>query len=173
MPARNSASNLPECASFSIPLWYVARTGGFLERIAWREITQLGYEAFCPVERVNDRLQPVFPRYLFVRFNIVADQWRLLLAVRGVASFVSFRPDGRLPAPIDDRIITHTKALLDATGMLVQKPKTKLGKTFAVVNPNSPLQHWSGICTMDAKQRVRLLLDFLGECAKSNLMQPI
>lgn len=159
-----------ECASFDTPSWYLARTAGFLEKHAYRELSRNNVTALLPLERKDNKVVPVFPRYIFVRFNLRKDAWRKTLAVRGISSYVSFNPEG-LPEAVDDRLIATLTARLDATGLWIEKdpePESKkqveqaymAGEQLRVLS--GPFSRFIGVCDMQTGDRVMLLLSIFG-----------
>ena len=75
--------------------WYVIRTKPHQERQAEFHLRQLSVETFLPLLRHNKRIrrqektvvEPLFPRYLFARFDI-NDRYRAVNYARGVLKIV-------------------------------------------------------------------------------------
>lgn len=122
----------------------------FCPRISYQKQTKRG-----PVKFV----EPLFPGYLFVHTDL-RETYRRIRAVAGVRNVVAF--GGRVPgvpqAFIDDLRVRMTEENLRE----LQPPELQLGQR--VVITNGPFKDWAAIVSgkVDARQRVALLLDFLG-----------
>src|SRR5829696_3955509 len=104
--------------------WYAIRTHVNQESRADTNLRAWQLETFFPKIKEQRRNQfsgavtsltkPLFPRYLFVRFDLQ----RLLHKVsfvRGVQNVVSF---GGIPSPVDDEIIQFFQARTDEAGFV-------------------------------------------------------
>src|SRR5689334_19732995 len=92
----------------SIPVkWYVIRTKAHQERLAEFYINQLSIETFLPLIKLQrlrqDKVmtEPLFPRYLFAKFDIAA-HYRAVNFARGVINIVEF---GSRPAEVDEELM--------------------------------------------------------------------
>lgn len=92
------------------PSWYVVYTKPREEIRAEVNLDNQGYEVYLPrVLRhrrrrgnVIDVVEPLFPRYMFVRLTIGCDNLMSLRSTRGVSSLVSF---GNTPASVPDKFV--------------------------------------------------------------------
>lgn len=99
---------------FSFP-WYAIRTKSNCEKLVGNALESKGYEAFVPTyqvrrrwtDRVVDAVVPLFPGYLFCRFD--AKQRVPIVSTPGVVSVVGFAHE---PAPVGEVEIEAVKALL-------------------------------------------------------------
>ena len=79
--------------------WYVVMTQPCNEEGALRNLTRQGFDAFLPRRWVTKRrpdrfctlLEPLFPRYLFVRLDLELQRWRSINGTYGVRRLVGFR----------------------------------------------------------------------------------
>ena len=55
--------------------WYLIKTKPRQEKIAKKNLKNQGYEAFCPVSKINNQLVILFPGYLFVQLNEKTQNW--------------------------------------------------------------------------------------------------
>ena len=147
-------------------LWYVVHTQPRAEGQALRHLEMQGYLVFCPRYRRTVRharktrsvLAPLFPGYLFVRFNVLRDQWRSINGTRGVA-YLLMR--GGTPQPIPNGIIDGLKARTRADGTIDWTSTFKVGGAVRIVD--GPFAEFLGTLEhFDAAGRVRVLLDLLG-----------
>jgi len=92
------------CYSIRAPRWAVVYTHPQAERWANSNLTRRGYVTYLPLAavRVRDRVtpsmlhtvqRPLFSRYLFIRFNHLADSWSPIRDTPGVLDLVRSGPD--------------------------------------------------------------------------------
>lgn len=70
--------------------WYLIKTKHRQEKIAIQNLENQGYEAFCPIAKINNRLTVLFPSYLFVQLNEKTQNWSPINSTKGVLHFVKF-----------------------------------------------------------------------------------
>ena len=70
--------------------WYLIKTKPRQEKIAKQNLKNQGYEAFCPVSKINNQLAVLFPGYLFVQLNEKTQNWSPINSTKGVSHFVKF-----------------------------------------------------------------------------------
>ena len=70
--------------------WYLIKTKSRQEKIAKQNLKNQGYETFCPVCKINNRLAVLFPGYLFVQLNKKTQNWSPINSTKGVSHFVKF-----------------------------------------------------------------------------------
>jgi transcription antitermination factor NusG len=95
--------------------WYAIRTRSNHERIAKTILKEKGYESYLPLyqskrrwsDRVVETEKPLFPGYLFCRFD--RKEQLPILTTPGVASIVGF---GLEPEPVPEVEIDAVQALL-------------------------------------------------------------
>jgi len=105
--------------SLTIEHWYALHVRSRKESIIAAELQAKGFECFLPKytslrrwsDRVKELEQPLFPGYLFCRFELA--NRRPLLLTQGVLQIVG---TGRSPAPLDDTEISSLQAAV-ASGL--------------------------------------------------------
>lgn len=116
--------------------WYAIRTKSRFETLTLSALTGKGYESYLPAYKVrkqwSDRVvemdAPLFPGYLFSRFDVAR---RLpVLTTPGVMSIVSF---GREPEPIDDDEIEAVRTVLRSGVFAEPCPFLREGQRVRVV----------------------------------------
>ena len=150
--------------------WYVIRTKPDQERQAEFHLRQLSVETFLPLLRQNKRIRrqektvikPLFPRYLFARFDI-DEQYRAVNYARGVLMIVKF---GLRPAEVSESLIQDIRERLE-DGYVI--PKTERFQKGQIVQiKGGPLIGLEAVFIreMTEQHRVLLLLKILGLHAK-------
>jgi transcriptional antiterminator RfaH len=147
--------------------WYCARTKPKHEHLAAANLVRnLSLEVFHPrlrLERPTRRgvvrvVEPLFPCYIFVRCSLDAmlDEIRY---VAGISTLVHF---GQRIATVPDPVIDELKQCFESQDTLVVEDQISPGAEVSVTQ--GPFQGFSGVVvrTLRAKQRVEILLDFLG-----------
>lgn len=150
--------------------WYLIFTRPRQERVAIENIERQGYEAFLPLIRISKRradgrladvVEPMFPRYLFVRLNTTTDNWRPLHSTRGVSSLVRF---GMKPACVPDDLVE----LLRGQGNGIRdmaRPEPKPGTCVRI--GTGPFAGFEGIFqARSGKERVMLLLEIASRAVR-------
>jgi transcriptional antiterminator RfaH len=147
--------------------WYCARTKPKHEHIVAAGLKRnLGLEVFHPrlrLERPTQRgvvrvVEPLFPCYVFVRCNLneCLDGVRY---VNGVSSLVHFGQ--RIPA-IPDQVVEELRQCFESQELMDVEDQLRPGTEVTV--GEGAFHGFNGIVLriLPAKQRVQILLDFLG-----------
>jgi transcriptional antiterminator RfaH len=163
-----------------VPAWHCVRTQPKSEHIAAAHIRQIDdVEVYCPRLRFRrmTRRGPVwfsealFPGYLFARFVRNFSQAEVAGA-RGVSALVRF---GSEPATLPDYSINEMRAQMGDQECRTLDSELREGDSVTVTSGV-----FMGLKTVvtelrPARERVRILMEFLGECrevevAKTNLL---
>lgn len=147
--------------------WFVVYTQPLKETVAKQHLEEQGYDVYLPMfkktrrhaRRTDEVLQPLFPRYLFVGLDLKLDAWRAVNGTRGVAYLLL--NDGH-PLGISTSIIEELKVLENDGVVPIEcvSAFTK-GENLRVVDGVFKDQV-AVFQRMGDKQRVQLLLNFLG-----------
>jgi transcriptional antiterminator RfaH len=121
--------------------WYAVNTKTRCEAFACASLERLGVEVFLPMlkeaKAVRGRrctvTSPLFPGYLFARFDIPS-QYRAVTYARGVRQIVSF---GGGPSVVDESIIEAIQA--QATDGVIELPENRLSPGQVVRIKDGPL----------------------------------
>lgn len=144
--------------------WYCARTGYRAELIAVEELTKQGYPTFFArhERELPDRrivIVPMFPGYLFVRFNQHEERWRPITSTPGIRSLYGSSPE--TPAPAERGIIERFIARVDADGILRKQwlpPADPFEKGDVLRVTDGPFTGFAGLCEMSAGRRIKVML---------------
>ena len=104
--------------------WYAVYARPREEQLAQEHLSRQGFEAYLPrylkqrnhARRVDSVPMPLFPRYLFVRFDIADFGWRVIRSTRGVVDLVR---NGSDPIDVPEPIIAGVKAREDENGYVL------------------------------------------------------
>lgn len=127
-------------------LWYALHVRARFEKYVQTHLEEKGYESFLPTyvskrkwsDRVKSLSLPLFPNYVFCRFDV---QNRLpILVTPGVNSIVGV---GRSPVPVDQQEILSIRHVLESG--VAARPWPYLGAGEMVRIENGPLEGLSGV----------------------------
>ncbi len=116
--------------------WYLVRSKPRQEGIAESNLHRLGVESFCPklkqakLSRGKKRtvIVPLFPGYLFSRFNFCTE-YRKVAYAHGVLDVVMF---GEYPARVDEEIVETIRARMHE-GFVTYSPRSfQSGQTVQI-----------------------------------------
>jgi transcriptional antiterminator RfaH len=157
--------------------WYVVYTQPRCEERALWHLSKQGFRCFLPklsklrshARRKAMILEPLFPRYLFARFDCSMTRWRAINGSRGVVQLLTQGPEP-IPVPqgVIERLVAETDAggatSLSALGVLWQGRKVRINDgVFAGQTAEIEALPASG------SARVRLLLSLLGRTSSVEL----
>jgi len=155
-----NGSNLRQehCAETTEQSWFALGVTARHEKIVTRLLCNKGYETFLPLHtkrhqysgRVREFELPLFPGYLFCRFDPVV---RLpILTTPGVLQVVGA---GRTPIPVDETEIISLRRAAEARVEMSPLPNLQAGQKGRITS--GPLAGLEGVIKT-AKQPVRLVL---------------
>ncbi len=145
--------------------WYAVRTKPQSEYLATKVLSGRGFEVFLPLvgspkPRAGREDTPLFPGYLFLRYDVDRQDWPSLTQLPGILGWVRF--NGVVPAVPDEvvELVAERVQAINCTGGLWtrfrrgQRVHVLSGKIEGlaeiVEEPQSP------------EDRVRVLLEFMG-----------
>jgi transcriptional antiterminator RfaH len=156
-----------EGTSAAIKAWYCVRTHPKHEHIASAALSKnLGLEVFHPrlrMERATRRgvvrvIEPVFPCYVFARFCL-GEHLDRIRYVNGVSNLVHF---GHGIPDVPEQIIEELRQCFEAEEPLEVQDRLYPGAEVLVAEGSFLGFRGVVVRLMPAKQRVQILLDFLG-----------
>ena len=148
--------------------WYCARTQPKHEHIAARDLAaRLKLEVFNPrlkMERATRRgvvrvVEPLFPCYLFVRCHL-ADQVEMVRYATGISSLVHF--GSKIPT-VSDEVIEDLRRCFESEEPMAVRDPMRIGSEVRVAEGSLLGSQGIVVRLMPARQRVQILLDFLGQ----------
>ncbi len=148
--------------------WYVVQTHVHCENKAAAHLLRQGYDVYLPrymkrrrhARRVENVPAPLFPRYLFVGFDVMAARWRSIQSTQGVSSLVC---NSNEPAVLPESVVAELRRREDDSGFIRFDPRPQYapGDKVRIVDGvfGDSFGLFEGIADRD---RVAILLDLLG-----------
>ncbi len=151
---------------FNMNLWYVIQTKPKKEDEAKSYLSTKGVEVFSPLMenfllrngRMNKELKPLFPGYIFGKFNI-HQNYSLVRWAKGVKKILGF---GEYPTPISEEVVEIIRERTDTQGVVRIKYHFQANDVIRI--KTGPLKDLLGIFErwMPDGERVRILLNLMG-----------
>jgi len=146
--------------------WYCAYTKPRCEELAADQLKQMGFKSLLLTHIPNARkptiIRPLFPRYLFVEFDWLQDDWRRIRSSHGVQRL--FATPAGVPLAVPDEV-------MDRLQVLYNSGDSRLG-THPPIDPGTKVRIISGafshpsvgdaICLWSDSYRLKLLFAFMG-----------
>lgn len=155
--------------------WFVAQTQPNLEAKAAENLARQGFEVYLPryrktvrhARRVSIVNAPLFPNYVFIRFDFETTQWRSINSTRGVSRLVGCET---APASLPADVVEGLKKREGVDGFFdVVRPHAEFKAGDVVRVCDGAFNSCRGIFEARTdKDRVAVLLDMLGR--KSRVM---
>jgi transcriptional antiterminator RfaH len=133
--------------------WFVVQTHSRQEARAAVELARQDFQTYLPI--LDSK--PMFPRYLFVRFNRETDNWGVIRSTRGCIDLLK---DGFMPAKVPDKAMDAIMAYRPP-----QEPtqtQTEFAKGDPVRIEGGVLDGMGGLFQQDMKGRTQALLEIMG-----------
>ena len=149
--------------------WYTIYTKSRQEMTAVENLRRQSYEVYLPNIKQSHRyrgqwrekIEPLFPRYLFIRLNLGEENIAPIRSTHGVTKLVSFSGQpATVPGPFID---TLTRASDPDTGLInTEKDLFEVGANVTIMD--GPLQGLEAVFKVhDGEQRSIILLEILGK----------
>lgn len=139
--------------------WYLIKTKPRQEKIAKQNLENQGYEVFCPMSKINNRLAVLFPGYLFVQLNKKTQNWSPINSTKGVSHFVKFGLNfAKVPTSVIKFIKTNQHI---TTEKLINLNKFKPGDKVQI--SDGIFKNYMAIFkSYKSNERIILLMNLLG-----------
>jgi transcriptional antiterminator RfaH len=152
--------------STSDSAWYVIRTRQYKERIVVRGASLFVQDIYLPLlktkkrglGRLIERIEPLFPCYLFARFKLEEAHYRIMRSI-GVVGLVCI---GGEPCEVDGQTIRDIRSR-EMNGLIVVNPK-RLRPRQRVTITDGSLRGIEAVFEryLSGAERVAVLLDSIG-----------
>jgi len=156
--------------------WCVAYTQPLKELVAKKNLQDMGYEVYAPrfkkmrrhARKVEEVLAPLFPRYIFVGMDMKSVQWRSVNGARGVSHLLM--SNDLKPAQVPCRVIDELRGQEVSGGVVPVASLVIFSKGDKVLICEGAFKDQEArFDILDDKNRVHLLLDFMGREMKTTL----
>lgn len=154
--------------------WYLVYAKPKKEELARVNLERQGYPTYLPMMRTPRRrmgrriirVEPMFPRYLFIHLDTESDNWAPIRSTLGVANLVRF---GMYPSPVPDDLVTTLRAREDTAGVQdVPLHTFEAGQKVRI--EDGPFMGYEGIfLAQTGQERVMILLDIVGKAARAKV----
>ncbi|MFN3622682.1 MAG: transcriptional activator RfaH [Hyphomicrobium sp.] len=148
--------------------WYVVASQPLKEARAESNLCRQGYEVWLPkllrerrhARRIDRAMVPMFPGYLFVRFDPDVQPWRAINGTFGVRHLIV---QGDRPRPILGDFVDRLKEAADESGIVGLQGAEALRSGHRLRLLTGPFADTVGtLVRLAQRDRVAMLLDLLG-----------
>ena len=146
--------------------WFVASCKPRCEALAAGELRNQAFEVLLPLEKVvrprrrQEPVRPFFGAHLLVRFDAEEPGWGAIEGTRGVRRLLRGASPG--PSPLPERVASALVAKFSAGAVDPDEAVAamKVGASVRVLE--GPFEGWTGLCQRSTRDRVFVLLSWLG-----------
>jgi len=132
--------------------WFVVQTHSRQEARAAIELARQEFHTYLPILHSK----PMFPRYLFVRFNREMDNWGVIRSTRGCIDLLR---NGFLPIAVREEVIETIRSYMPPIDH-TEPHKFITGEVICVTD--GAFTGFQGLFVSDHKERVKCLLEIFG-----------
>lgn len=155
--------------------WYVVNTKAREEPKASFNLKRQGFNSYLPqykktrrhARRIDTVLAPLFPKYLFIEFDLDLERWSSINSTAGVKKLIMF---GSLPATLPSELVEEIRTREDVEGVvsLNQYLKIKQGDQVTI-NSGAFNEHRGIFECQDDDKRIIILLKLMGRDVRVRL----
>ena len=150
------------------PLWFAVFSKPRREVEATEQLERQGFTMFLPRVRARRRLrgqwrevvEPMFPRYLFLRATPGLDDLRPIRSTFGVVGLVRF---GGEPRPVPEALIAELQRLCAVADGALDLPEPLVPGSRVRILEGPFAGYEAELLNQDGKHRARVLLTMLGQ----------
>lgn len=156
--------------------WYLIYTKPQQERVARENLDRQDFHTYLPLvskrirrgRQFHQRIEPLFPRYLFIRLSESTDDWGPIRSTIGVANLVRF---GNKPASIPDDLVLALQAFETDEG-IHELPTQVLKSGDKVRFVDGTLSGYEAIFeTRTSSERIIVLMDIAGKHSRLSVSE--
>ena len=160
--------------------WFILQFKSNSHHLAAKNLNRQGFETFLPLHDTTSRRlsrfvstsKPLFPGYMFIRFDIAESDWHKINNTYGVSRLITFNS---ILKSIPNIFVDHLMKRYDLLGKLIPIQELKKGDQVKVLK--GPFANF--IATVEKyedDQRIWVLMDLMGRKTKiqtsSDALQP-
>jgi len=148
--------------------WYVVHTKPRQEILALENLERQSFETWLPLIKQNRRrrgknvgcIEPLFPRYLFIKLDLGQDNISSIRSTFGVSKLVRF---GEVPTPVPQGLVSTLKCQADPSTGLIRPAEEFFSEGTEVTILEGPFAGLNAIYQADCgEERSIVLLSLLG-----------
>jgi len=150
--------------------WFILQFKSNSHNQAKKNLTRQGFETFLPLHDTTSRKlsrfintsKPLFPGYMFIRFDKAESEWHKINSTYGVSRLITFNSHLKsIPTKFVDSLMKR----YDLSGKLLPIKKLKKGDHITVVK--GPFANFiATVEKYEADQRIWILIDLMGRKTK-------
>jgi transcriptional antiterminator RfaH len=150
--------------------WFILQFKSNSHHLAAKNLNRQGFETFLPLHVTTSRKlsrfvntsQPLFPGYMFIRFDKAESKWRKINSSYGVSRLITFNSVLKsIPTSFVDSLMKR----YDLSGNLLPVEKLKKGDQVKIYK--GPFTDFiATIETYETEQRIWVLMDLMGRKTK-------
>ena len=155
--------------------WYVVNTKAREEPKASFNLKRQGFNSYLPqykktrrhARRIDTVLAPLFPKYLFIEFDLDLERWSSINSTAGVKKLIMF---GSLPATLPSELVEEIRTREDVEGVVSLSQYLKIEQGDQVtVNSGAFNEHRGIFECQDDDKRIIILLKLMGRDVRVRL----
>jgi len=150
--------------------WFILQFKSNSHHLAAKNLTRQGFETFLPLHETTSRRtsrftntsKPLFPGYMFIRFDKAESEWHKINNTYGVSRLITFNSTLK---SIPTIFVDHLMKRYDLLGKLLPIKKLKKGDQVTVLK--GPFANFiATVEEYEADQRIWILMDLMGRKTK-------
>ena len=150
--------------------WFILQFKSNSHHQATKNLNRQGFETFLPLHDITSRKssrfvstsKPLFPGYMFIRFDRAKPEWYKINNTYGVSRLITFNS---VLKSIPTRFVNSLMKRYDLSGKLLPMEKLKKGDQVKVLT--GPFANFiATVEKYEADQRISILMDLMGRKTK-------
>ena len=150
--------------------WFILQFKSNSHHLATKNLNRQGFETFLPLHQTTSRRlsrfintsKPLFPGYMFIKFDRAESQWHKINNTYGVSRLITFNS---LLKSIPTKFVDSLMKRYDSSGKLLPIQKLKNGDQVTVLT--GPFSNFiATVEKYEADQRIWILIDLMGRKTK-------
>ena len=150
--------------------WFILQFKSNSHHLAAKNLNRQGFETFLPLHDTTSRKlsrfintsKPLFPGYMFIKFDRAESQWHKINNTYGVSRLITFNS---LLKSIPTKFVDSLMKRYDSSGKLIPIQKLKEGDRVKILK--GPFADFiASVENYESEQRIWVLMDLMGRTTK-------
>ena len=150
--------------------WFILQFKSNSHHLAAKNLNRQGFETFLPLHETTSRRlsrfintsKPLFPGYMFIKFDRAESQWHKINNTYGVSRLITFNS---LLKSIPTKFVDSLMKRYDSSGKLIPIQKLKEGDRVKILK--GPFADFiASVENYESEQRIWVLMDLMGRTTK-------